>query len=54
MRTPKHRYVYFATNHKRLKKEWLNKLNYGIEPYPKGVNYNYKLGDYLKPIVVDY
>lgn len=53
IRTRKHRYVYFATKDKRLKKEWCDKLNYPIEPYPKGDNSNYKLGDIYRPQLID-
>lgn len=28
-------------------------MKWGIEPYPKGDNDNYTLGEYQKPIVVD-
>ena len=36
-RPQKHRYIYFTGN----KKKWLKKLNYKIEPYPKGQNKRY-------------
>jgi hypothetical protein len=50
IRSSKHRYIYFCTNNKKLKKEWLNNLKYEIQPYPKGDNNpDYKLGDYLQP-----
>lgn len=49
VRSAKHRYIYFCTNSKRLKKEWLLSLNYPIiKDYPKGDNSNYVLGDYLQ------
>lgn len=51
-RSSKHRYIYFATN-KRNKKNYLNKLNYSIFDYPKGVNEKYILGDYIKPIILN-
>lgn len=38
VRTSKHRYVFFATHDKRIKKQWNVDLNYKIHPYPKGVN----------------
>lgn len=52
VRTAKHRYVYFATHNKALKKRWESALNYPIQPYPKGENKNYILGEYQKPILV--
>lgn len=52
LRTAKHRYVYFATNNKHQKKEWIKSLNYPILPYPKSQNQNYILGDYQKPILI--
>lgn len=49
VRSAKHRYIYFCTNSKRLKKEWLSSLNYPIiKDYPKGDNSNYVLGEYLQ------
>ena len=52
VRTAKNRYVYLTTKNKRLKKEWLDALNYPILPYPKRQNQNYILGEYQKPILV--
>lgn len=54
VRSVKHRYVYFSAPRglKKLKKEWMSKLSYKILPYPKGDNKNYKLGDFLKPVLV--
>ena len=52
LRTAKHRYVYFATNNKHQKKEWMKSFNYPILPYPKSQNQNYILGDYQKPILI--
>lgn len=52
VRTPKHRYVYFCTFSKSLKKRWKESLRYEVFPYPKGDNKNYILGDYMKPILV--
>ena len=37
-RSSKHRYIYFIGN---MKKQWLKKLKYPIEPYPKGDNKRY-------------
>lgn len=53
VRTPKHRYVYFATKKKWLKKEWLSALNYPVLSYPKEQNQNYELGTVYSPTVVD-
>ena len=53
IRTSKHRYVFFATKDKKLKKEWLSKLAYPIENYPKNENKNYILGEYLEPEVIN-
>ena len=52
VRTAKHRYVYFCSYNKRLKKEWLRKLNYKEEEYPKDINENYVLGEYQEPLLV--
>jgi hypothetical protein len=54
VRSAKHRYVFFATKDKRLKKELIDKLNYPICEYPKGDNSNYNLGEILIPKVVDF
>lgn len=51
--SPKHRYIYFCTNNKKLKKEWMKKLKWEQKPYPKGENKNYILGDYIKYEVYD-
>ena len=34
-RPRKHRYIFFNTKSKKRKKEWLSKLKYEIQPYPK-------------------
>lgn len=52
IRTAKHRYLYFATKDKKLKKNWQKSLNYPILPYPKELNKNYELGNFFKPTVV--
>ena len=52
VRTSKHRYIYFATRNKKLKKDWSDSLNYKIESYPKGENKTYELGDYLETEVI--
>ena len=54
IRTAKHRYIYFATRDKKLKKKWQTELNYTIEPYPKEESKYYELGTFLKPTVVQY
>jgi hypothetical protein len=53
VRSSKHRYVYFASINKQLKKDWLNGMTYPVLPYPKGTNSNYKLGEYLQPNVIE-
>lgn len=52
VRSAKHRYVYFCTFSKALKREWKEHLNYSILPYPKGDNDDYVLGEYIQPILV--
>lgn len=50
VRSAKHRYIYFCTNNKDI----ISSLKYKEEPYPKGENKKYKLGDFLKPkIIID-
>lgn len=51
-RTAKNRYVFFATHSKRMKREWLQALNYPILPYPKEQNQNYVLGEYQKTTLI--
>lgn len=51
VRSSKHRYIYFSCS-KKYRKKFLSSLNYQPEEYPKGKNKNYKLGDYIKPIIV--
>lgn len=53
VRTAKHRYVYFCTSQKRLRRDWMNKLAYDVLPYPKQQNKNYTLGEYLEPEIVN-
>ena len=54
VRSQKHRYVYFCTNSKRLKKEWMEALRYPVMEYPKGDNNkDYVLGEYLKPVIIE-
>ena len=52
VRTSKHRYIYFCTNSKVIKNQWIKNLKYSIEKYPKGQNKNYTLGDFQKPEIV--
>lgn len=51
-RSSKHRYIYFCTS-KGKKRLYLFKLNYEIQPYPKEENKNYKLGDFIKPVIIN-
>lgn len=53
VRTAKHRYLYFGTRNKKLKKKWAEELNYSILPYPKEESKIYELGTILKPTVVN-
>lgn len=46
-RSAKHRYIYFVGN-KHQKKLLMNKLNYSIEPYPKGDSQKYDSGKSVK------
>lgn len=48
IRYSKHRYVFWCTNSKRIKKLWEKSLRYPIMSYPKGDNSNYILGEYIK------
>lgn len=50
-RSSKHRYIYFSAN-KKLKKEYLQKLKYSVEEYPKEQNERYILGEFIKPIII--
>lgn len=53
VRTAKHRYVYFCTSDKKLKRQWRVALNYPILPYPKGDNENYELGKVYSQVLID-
>ena len=53
VRSSKHRYVFFCTSNKRLKKTWAKDMNYKTESYPKRENKNYILGDYQLPDIID-
>tara|TARA_R110000868_G_C10725099_1_gene751114 strand:+ start:267 stop:881 length:615 start_codon:yes stop_codon:yes gene_type:complete len=46
-RSAKHRYIYFVGN-KYQKRALMNKLNYSIEPYPKGDSQKYDSGKSVK------
>lgn len=52
VRSAKHRYIYFATKNKKIKKTYMNNLKYPVEQYPKGDNDNYELGFVLTPMIV--
>lgn len=52
VRSAKHRYIYFCTKNKKIRKLYLNNLKYKIENYPKGNNSNYILGEFLKPKII--
>lgn len=52
VRTSKHRYVYFCTFDKKLKRRWMDSLKYSVLDYPKGDNKNYVLGEYIKDKIV--
>lgn len=50
IRTAKHRYVYFCTSDKKIKRAWAQELRYPVCPYPKGDNNaDYQLG-YVMPV----
>ena len=53
IRTAKNRYIYFATNNKRLRKEWMRLLKYPVLPYPKAENKNYVLGEIQKQVFIN-
>lgn len=53
VRSSKHRYVFFCTNDKKLKRQWQASLNYKVEGYPKGDNSpDYELGYVLPPRLI--
>ena len=52
VRSAKHRYVYFCTADKKLKRAWREALNYEVLPYPKGENENYVLGEYQQRKII--
>jgi hypothetical protein len=52
IRSTKHRYIYFVGD-KRFKKLCRQKLNYPIQPYPKGENKKYKLGEYQNIEIIE-
>jgi len=49
VRSAKHRYIYFCTKDRSLKRQWLCDLKYNIVPYPKTKNEKYILGEFLEP-----
>ena len=51
-RYPKHRYVFFCTRNKKLKRSWSEHLSYSVCKYPKGDNSNYVLGNFISPKIV--
>lgn len=53
VRTSKHRYVFFCTKKRNLMRVWKSNFRWIPQPYPKGENKNYTLGEYMKPIVVE-
>lgn len=53
VRSAKHRYVYFCTHNRHLKKQWMESLRYPVEEYPKGDNENYVLGEYLQDKIIE-
>jgi len=51
VRSAKHRYIYFATD-KRHKKIFMKNLKYEIiRNFPKGDKKEYKLGEFIKPLI---
>lgn len=53
LRSAKNRYVYFCTNDKHLREEWLAKMRWPILPYPKDENQHYILGEYMRPTYIN-
>jgi hypothetical protein len=49
-RSSKHRYIYFTGKSKKM---YLKKLKYPIQPYPKGDNTRYVLGEKIKEKMID-
>jgi hypothetical protein len=53
IRSPKHRYIYFATD-KKHKKIYSKILKYPIiKEYPKGIKTMYELGKFIKPHILN-
>ena len=52
VRSAKHRYIFFCTGNKKLKKEWIRNLRYSPCTFHKGDNSNYILGTVLKDQIV--
>lgn len=54
VRSAKHRYIYFCDlGYKKLSKQWKKSLRYKTQPYPKGDNSNYTLGNFLKQRIIN-
>lgn len=53
VRSSKHRYIYFCTSDKKLKREWMKSLRYKIQEYPKGDNNpDYEFGNFLQDKII--
>ena len=52
VRSSKHRYVFFCTSKRKLKKIWEKKMKYKKHDYPKGLNSNYILGHFLENKII--
>ena len=52
VRSAKHRYVYFCGS-KSQRRAWRKALRYPVMPYPKEENQNYRLGEYIEPVLAD-
>jgi hypothetical protein len=50
---PEDEHEFYCATSKTKRKEYMKKLNYGIEPYPKGENKKYELGTFIEPIIID-
>ena len=53
VRSAKHRYIYFCTADKKTRKTWMSALKYPICEYPKGVNENYVLGNFIQDVIIE-
>lgn len=52
IRSAKHRYIFFCTRDRRLRRRWRSQLKYRVMEYPKGENKKYVLGEYQTPRLV--